>query len=203
MLPKGERPAFASLSVVVLILVFCLQVIGCTTLGTQRLERYLAQGNALMAAGDHEGAIELYRSVLQAHPQQRKIRYNLALAFVQAGNPDAALEELSRLDAQADHRNVTYLTAIGGVAAASGKGGRAIEAWKRVLELDPLDVKVRELLVDELARQQAFSEAYRYAAEAFRLGQFSKELFAKLAELEVRSGSGDGNSWKLLEENHT
>lgn len=187
------------------IVVFCIQMTGCASIGQlseERLDRYLAGGTVLMDAGDYRGALDYYRSLALRFPKEQKIRYNLAIAQVTAGDFSDALGSLDLLDTLAGGRNVTYVRAIGGVAAASDNPFIAEDAWRRVISLDPLDLESRNRLVLLLEKDGRFEEAFETALGAFALRQYSSELFTTLARMERAAGRGDGTSWTLLAQIH-
>lgn len=189
----------------VLVVFFCIQVSGCSTTGSlsgSRLDRLLAEGQLRTDAQDHQGAAAYYREALARYPNEEKLQYNLALALALDDDVSSALELLRDLDDRAGGRNVRYLKAIGGIAASSADEATAVQAWKRVLDVDPLDNETRDLLLELLKSQQRYDEAYMVALEAFDLGQFSTPLFLDLAELQVDASLGDGATWRLLAKEH-
>lgn len=189
----------------VMVVFFCIQISACNTSGSlsvRRIDGLLAEGQLLTDAQDHQGAAAYYREALLRYPNEEKLQYNLALALALDNDVVSALEMLRALDERSGGHNVRYLKAIGGIAASSSDVATAIQAWERVLDLDPLDNGTRDLLLDILASQQRFAEAYAMALGAFDLGQYSVPLFRRLAELQVDASLGDGTTWRLLAEEH-
>jgi Flp pilus assembly protein TadD len=147
--------------------------------------------------------LTIYESALAEYPQQPRILYNLGLTYALSGDFPSSLGTLDTLNDLTADGNVKYLKALGGVAAAATEGELAVDAWLRVLELDPVDMDTRMRLVDAYVDSGDFESAYRTLLQAYGLQQYSKMLFEKLSELEVSSGNGDGVSWKLIANTYT
>lgn len=173
---------------------------GCSSLAlrNERVDRILVEAQAFVEKGEYPPALAIYESALAEYPQQPRILYNLGLTYALSGDFSASLGTLDTLNDVTADGNVKYLKAYGGVAAAAMEMEIAVEAWLRVLELDPVDMDTRMRLVGAYVDSGDFASAYRSVLQAYGLKQYSKVLFEKLSELEVSSGNGDGVSWKLI-----
>jgi tetratricopeptide (TPR) repeat protein len=107
-------------------------------LGEVRLqvtERRVAAAREALAAGQHDRAIAEYRSALDAAPEVMEVRLALADLLAERGQPDAAAAVLEA--APQPERQV--LIHLGDLLAGRREYGRALEAYRRVLALDPHD----------------------------------------------------------------
>lgn len=200
---RGSLLTFAILTL--FIVIFCIQVVGCSSSGSlssQRADRLLTEGVALFEAGEYTASAEYYRQLVARYPGEPKFLYNLAIAHAMSGEFMLAKQALVRLNEMTAYRNTTYLRALGGIAAASNDRELALATWEQVLSLDPLDIRTRNGMVSLLEEEHRYEDAYGTAFKAFGLHQFSSDLFETLARLQVKAGKGDGSSWTLLAEYH-
>src|SRR6185436_19251315 len=107
----------------------------------QVTERRVAAARAALAAGTPDVAIAEYRRALEAAPEVTEVRLALADLLVQRGQPQEAAAVL-QADPQ-DERAV--LLRLGEVLAGLREYGRALEAYRRVLALDPRDEEALRL----------------------------------------------------------
>src|SRR3972149_1437239 len=93
--------------------------------------------NRLYDAGRYAEAIPYYRQAPALDPKNGNVSTDLATALYYAGRPDEALVQLER-SLEADPRHAQTLFNIG-IGKRDGKkdGKGAIEAWRRLLEIDP------------------------------------------------------------------
>jgi tetratricopeptide (TPR) repeat protein len=101
----------------------------------QVTERRVAAARAAVKAGSLETAIAEYRGVLEAAPEVTEARLALADLLVERGQPAAAAAVLEA-DPQ-DERQV--LLRLGEILQGLREYGRAQEAYRRLLALDPAD----------------------------------------------------------------
>jgi tetratricopeptide (TPR) repeat protein len=101
----------------------------------QVTERGVAAARDALAAGNADTAITEYRRALEAAPEVGEVRLALADLLVQRGQPEAAVTVLEA-DPQEERQ---VLLRLGEVLAGLREYGRALEAYRRVLTLDPRD----------------------------------------------------------------
>lgn len=167
-------------------------------LESSAIDAVVAEATSKESLGDHDGAIGLYLEALDRYPNSPRLLYNLAIAYADKGRYNDSLATLERLNRSTNRSNTKYLRAQGGIAAFSGDIDTALDCWRTVVELDPLDFESRDRLIDALMERESYEDAYRYALEAYGLHYFEKSLFEKLAILEKVTGRGDGESWELI-----
>ena len=93
--------------------------------------------NRLYDAGRYAEAIPYYQQAHALDPKNVNVSTDLATALYYAGRPDEALVQLER-SLEADPRHAQTLFNIGIVKRDGKKDGKgAIEAWRRLLEIDP------------------------------------------------------------------
>ena len=93
--------------------------------------------NKLYDAGRYAEAIPYYQQAHALDPKNANVSTDLATALYYAGRPDEALVQLER-SLEADPRHAQTLFNIGIVKRDGKKDGKgAIEAWRRLLEIDP------------------------------------------------------------------
>jgi tetratricopeptide (TPR) repeat protein len=101
----------------------------------QVTERRVAAAREALAAGVPDRAIAEYRSALDAAPEVSEVRLALADLLVERGQAEAATAVLEA--APQEERQV--LLRLGEVLAGGREYGRALDAYRRVLALDPKD----------------------------------------------------------------
>src|SRR5262249_18001673 len=101
----------------------------------QVTERRVAAARAALAAGNPAGAIAEYRQALDAAPEVAEVRLALADLLVQNGQAAEAATVLAAHPQ--DDRQV--LLRLGEVLAGLRDYPRALEAYRRMLVLDPQD----------------------------------------------------------------
>src|SRR6185436_17740403 len=101
----------------------------------QVTERRVAAAREAMAAGNADAAIAEYRSALDAAPEVTEARLALADLLVQRGQAQEAATVLEA-DPQEERQ---VLVRLGEILAGLREYGRALEAYRRVLALDPRD----------------------------------------------------------------
>jgi tetratricopeptide (TPR) repeat protein len=105
----------------------------------QVTERRVAAARAALAAGTPDVAIAEYRHALDAAPEVAEVRLALADLLVQGGQAAEAAEVL----AAHPEEDRQVLLRLGEVLAGLREYGRALEAYRRVLALDPKDEDAR------------------------------------------------------------
>lgn len=190
------------LSIAVLVVTMTFVVLpSCRSTGSWRqaeVDAVITQASTLVVDGDVDSALAVYENSLERVGQDPRLLYNMGVLYAQAGNFPRSLELLEILNRLTGQANTKYLKALGGVAAASGSYDEAITRWLQVLSLDPLEVDIRDRVVEALMEQQRSEEAYLVAMETYTLRLFSRRLFEQLAVLEKMTGRDDGSSWETI-----
>ncbi len=101
--------------------------------------------DACAKLGKHEEAINALANVLRVDPGNIKLRFKLANELYRAGKLNSALHHYKELH-KFYPKNVDFLLNMGVVYAEMDSLDRAIEMWKKVLELDPQNELARENL---------------------------------------------------------
>jgi tetratricopeptide (TPR) repeat protein len=144
--------------------------------GVAHLERY-----------DFQSAIVAFRRALQIDPSLALARLNLAIALLQAGQPDAAASD-ARLAVEALPQVPQAQFVVGLVARADNRADEAMAAFRRVLAIDPADVGSRIHLAQVLLGEQKYSEAVRLFEEAGQLEPFNATAAYGLGTALTRAG---------------
>ncbi len=105
---------------------------------TPPLQQALADASRAHRQGQIGLAERLYRSVLEAYPEQPDASHYLGLIAHQTGRGDLAERLLERSVAQAPDNPVFHYN-YAGVLALSGRGQEAVPHYQRALELRPTD----------------------------------------------------------------
>lgn len=107
--------------------------------------------NRLYDAGRYAEAIPYYQQAHALDPKNTNVSTDLGTALYYAGRPDEALAQLE-LSLKADPKHAQTLFNIGIVKRDGKKDGKgAIEAWRRLLEIDPSypeAARVRSLIAE-------------------------------------------------------
>ena len=125
---------------------------------------YLRLGNCRMELQQYDQAVAALQEAQKAQPRDLKVNYSLAMAYRRAGQLDqaeAVLKSLAELNPQDAS---TYYGDIIKMYDEAGKNENAIEAAKKVIELNPKS----EMAVYNLAIMFQKLKRYEEAIAAFR-----------------------------------
>lgn len=169
-----------------------------TSLNKKQIDQILQKGNELTLAKEYKQAIEYY----EQYSDEIKVLYNLALLYSLEQNYNEASHKLLYLNERTYFSDYDYLISGSKIAELDEDFRLVSFYYKKILELRPKEHSFRLKLIDSLIKASLLEESYEVALEAFDLNLYSKQLFDKLAELEVALNIGTGGTWSLLSENH-
>lgn len=195
-MPKISRARF--------LLVLLVLVVGFTTSCVSLLSKQetivldaISGGAVFLTEGNYREAGNIYLAALDEVPNDPRLLYNLSLAQAQAKDFNLAVVTINTL-VRLFPENVKYLRAKAAILQAAGSSRDACIVWEQVLRLDPYDQLVRLLLAREYFINLEFQQSKKHALELYGKGQYSRDLYLLLGQLQQAMGEGDGSSWKLL-----
>jgi tetratricopeptide (TPR) repeat protein len=123
---------------------------------------------AQLENGEFQKAIELLKRALELQPESAATRRNLARAYVLSGQPELAIAELRKLQAETAETSpaVAYLSGL--AALRQLRYDEAIEHLQKSVELDPNEAALRFQLgiaLSSLGRSDEAREQFEKAAE--------------------------------------
>jgi arylsulfatase A-like enzyme/tetratricopeptide (TPR) repeat protein len=121
-----------------------------------------ALGIAYGFAGRDREALAAFNRVLEVDPTNGRAMQNIATIKLRQNDVAAAKAWIDKALA-ADPSLADAYTTMGVIAARSGRGDEAIEAWRRAVELDNTSFDAMYNLVFALAKAGNTTEASRYA----------------------------------------
>ena len=145
-------------------------------IGVARLERY-----------DFAGAAAAFRRALTLDQDLGMAHLNLAIALLYGGNPDQALSEAATAS-NALPASPTVHYVLGLAARATDRPDDAIEAFRRVLQIDPDDAGSRVHLAQIHLGEQQYADAIRLFEEALRIEPFNATAAYGLGTALTRAG---------------
>jgi len=154
---------------------------------------YISLGSLYLQKGDQDGAIELYKKAITAAPGRPEGHLRLGQAYRFKKMPRLALQELGLAFPDGAHfLNTVYYQQLqadtfferGLVYQETGEQSRAIEAYLKVLELDPSRGNAHRQLAEAFFRQGDYQIALKHALEA---GELKTPVEPALLEQIVRS----------------
>ena len=125
-----------------------LQVKG-GSLGMRDVETFNRLGICLRQQKKPKKAIEEYRRALEIAPQNERLLYNIAMAFLEAGEVEQAndsLEALFQVNAQFAQDNEVVSHNIGMVLAYAERNERALSFFRQALQINPSYDPSRKML---------------------------------------------------------
>src|SRR5438105_2242640 len=133
-------------------------------------EQHFALGLMFASGGDYPKAISHFQQTVQLQPTSYSASYNLALAYKQAGKPQAAIELIGRTLEQQPTAELYNL-----LASLEEDAGRYVEAvghYRQAVDLDP----GTEQYYFDLGAEYLVHLTFDPAVEVFRVGshKFSK-----------------------------
>jgi tetratricopeptide (TPR) repeat protein len=174
------------------------------------MERYADAGRAALALERPEQAIAQYRDALaRAHERDDAaaigdLGFNLTVAQLLAGQPDAALKTVRESEAELARRGVAPVAALQLVEAValyrSGQPAQADALAARVEAASDRDAAVRAAFLRGLVADDAGNTAGLRAALSRMTGARGAEAEADMAELSARVALRDGDAARAREE---
>jgi putative PEP-CTERM system TPR-repeat lipoprotein len=120
-------------------------------------------GSVRAAAGDNAGAREAYGRVLQRQPQNKVALLNLVKLDTKEGKFEAGLARMATLLQAGD---ADALFEKGALELAARQPDRALQTWRRLIDLGGADNRPVLAYVNLLLRQRRADEAQQVAKEA-------------------------------------
>jgi len=149
------------------------------------------QGAACFAAGDHDGALRLFREAIAADPAGAPAHNALGVVLTIGGDLAGAAAELTCATAL-DPRNAEARYNLGNVQKQQGDLAAAAASYREALaeapDLLPAHVNLGVVL-SEMGEHTAALEEYR---AALAMNPTSPEMLKQVGELCVRTGDGAG-----------
>lgn len=100
-----------------------------------------------------EKAVEAYKKVVEANPEDHQAHFNLGLAYNKL-NEDRNAEKALRQAVKLNPEDSLYQTELGSILIKLAEYREAIGPLKKALELDPDNIEAEELLEDAEAGRQ-------------------------------------------------
>jgi tetratricopeptide (TPR) repeat protein/serine/threonine protein kinase len=97
---------------------------------------YILLGKALKDKGDLDGAVKAWQKAVELDPDNSKVRRNLDLILVEQGN---GLETIIEYWQDKEQDNATAFINLGTVFQKQGNYKEAIAAYRKAIELNPMD----------------------------------------------------------------
>ncbi|RKY04194.1 hypothetical protein DRP77_04520, partial [Candidatus Poribacteria bacterium] len=150
-----------------------------------------------IALGRHDEAIELLKELLKADPGNREYCYLIAGAAQNAGREKEIIQLLEGL--ADEHPSPHLFESLGNLLSGAGEWDRAVEAYRRGVELNPTEpwprVKLADLLV-ELGRVEEAEAILVEGLKAVPQGWKREQLCGKLIEIYVMRDKLDEMAFK-------
>lgn len=128
-------------------------------------------------------ALEHFQALAQADPTSRANQFNLALAYLNAQNPEAAINILKGLSADAE-----ILGLLGRAYQAESKSAEALDAYRRALEADPENpdryLDYTQLLMDG----NRFEQAAQPVTDGLKVVKDRYPLYLRLGSIRLLEG---------------
>jgi Tfp pilus assembly protein PilF len=118
-------------------------------------------GNALVAQGQFEEAIDQFQRALRINPNDADVVYNLGNALAQKGNFEEAAKQLQHA-LQINPGNAMAAYDLGNVRARQGRLDEAVDQFKRALKIDPALTRAHYNVGSLLGQQGKLDEAIRH-----------------------------------------
>ena len=125
-------------------------------------------GNAYLALGEMEKAIDQYRAAIAIEPNYAMSHYNLGIALASVGRLDEAIAEYAKvIELQPD--NAEAHNNLGNALSMQGRWGEAIAEYQKVVDLQPASAVAHNNLGHALAIQGRLAWAMFHCQEALKI----------------------------------
>lgn len=137
------------------------------------------------ARGDEQAALDFQQRLIQIFPQAAELQYQVAVALRDRGDHEGALRELDRIISQRPDDMVALAYRAESLLALQHYPA-AIQAYARVLQLDPTQTDVRKTMIGAMLNVGQFEEASgqirTLSPEDPKRAQLQRRLVAMLVE---------------------
>jgi DNA-binding response OmpR family regulator len=154
------------------------------------LLKLLRQGDRLSLQGHLADALKLFEAAERLDPQSPRAKFSKAVVMDKMGQHSEALSLLEESAAS----NSTYYknyAAIGDILLAMNQKGKAIEAFKNELELNPKQPARQILLANLLISEGDFLGAIHHFREALKESPKSKDALLGMGRAYENSGNDE------------
>lgn len=184
---------FRTVSSVVLVLAFLVST-GC---GGKSKDQLYAEGVKQLASGNANGAVVLFKSVLDKDQNFLDARFQLAKAYVSIGKYEQAEKEFLKVRKQNPSRSDVALELARGYNA-SGAVDKAIRELLQYVKSQGESAEAQELLGTSYALKGMPAEAERCLREALRMEPSRTNAKLQLAGVLMESGAERGKEARTL-----
>ncbi|MFA7539638.1 MAG: hypothetical protein WCY52_04100 [Sphaerochaetaceae bacterium] len=175
-----------------LLIIVVLLFSGCHS--AAKIDQYILKSSQ---QATYEASKEVLLTGLKKWPTDERLLYNLSIVESYQGDFESSIETLKRLNALTDEENVKYLKALAGVALKEGQEEEALNYYLKVVQNDPLDSQTRFKAAKMLTSFERYDEAFQLIYQAYRNGDYSKQVFEELASIEELRGN-DPTPWEII-----
>jgi tetratricopeptide (TPR) repeat protein len=156
---------------------------------------FVTLGHSLMADRRDEDAVAALERAVSLQPDLRDARYALAQALTRASrraDAERHLAEFQRQRSEAVAReqralDITALKSEAAMQSAAGRHRQAIDAWKKVIALEPEGAQNYLDLAEALVRAGALQDSLQYFVKTAELNGVA-EVHLRLADVLARLG---------------
>lgn len=154
------------------------------------LLKLLRQGDRLSLQGHLGDALKLFEAAERLDPQSSRAKFSKAVVMDKMGQHKEALALLEE-SAVANSTYYKNYAAIGDILLAMKQKGKAIEAFKSELELNPKQPARQILLADLLQGEGDFLGAIHHFREALKESPKSKDALISMGKAYENSGNDE------------
>ncbi|NOT46921.1 MAG: tetratricopeptide repeat protein, partial [Acidobacteria bacterium] len=155
-------------------------------------------GVALLEQFKHDDAVERFRQALSLKPDFALARLNLAIALFNAQKLRESREAVNLvLRDTPDLPQANYV--LGLINRTENNPDEGLAAFRKVLEVDPLDVGANINIGQILSQQRKYDEAIEHFQTAYRAESYNTTVIYNLATAHQRAGRRERASELLVE----
>lgn len=161
-----------------------------------RADYHYAMGEALSFDGQHQKAIEAFKTVLIYDQEASSVHLRLAAEYVKLGMLSESLES-AQTAARLDPKSEDALLLLGGLHSTLKDYDKAIEFYKKVLELNPDNTEAPMYLGAVYAEKKDYPKAVKYFEALARNEDYSTPHMAYYYLGRIRTDQGGDANLKL------
>lgn len=181
-------------SVIWVLLLICL-LAGCKSKDKNAL---YAEGLEYRDAGNSQGAIVLFKNVLERDPNFFEARLALAQSYLELERLEVAEKEFQKVLLQ-DPDNLDALIGLNEIQLRSDRSQLSTEQLLAVLEKNPDEPRLLNLLGEAYARQRQFDQAEDIFARVLKIDAGNESATLNLARVKI-VGKNSAAAYRLLDE---
>lgn len=151
--------------------------------GGDNIDALMSEGSQYLKKGDYQGAVVIYKTILERAPENMQARYGLGKSYLRTGKLDQALKNLEKYQRQNPY-DKEVLFELGELKGAQRSFSEAVELLTEYCKEFPDRAKGFEILGASYAGLEKMDLAKAYLEKAIELDPEASSAYVSLIKVE-------------------